>query len=122
MNNKLISLVLITALSFQCFIKLGVIGYYNLNIEYIIKELCENKNKPELKCNGKCFLKKKMSEADKTEKESKVVIKQVEFQVIIPQSQLLLNAEYIVFENPLREITDLYSHNLNTRIFHPPLI
>jgi hypothetical protein len=63
-----------------------------------------------------------MSEADKTEKESKVVIKQVEFQVIIPQSQLLLNAEYIVFENPLREITDLYSHNLNTRIFHPPLI
>jgi len=122
MNNKLISLVLITALSFQCFIKLGVIGYYNLNIEYIIKELCENKNKPELKCNGKCFLKKKMSEADKTEKESKVVIKQVEFQVIIPQSQLLLNAESIVFENPLREITDLYSHNLNTRIFHPPLI
>ena len=116
------SLVLIIALSFQCFIKLGIIGYYNLNITYIIKELCENKSKPELKCNGKCYLKKKMTEADKSEKESKEIIKQVEFPVIIPQNQLLLNAEYVVFENPLTEITDLYSHNINTRIFHPPLI
>lgn len=116
------SLVLITALSFQCFIKLGVIGYYNLNIEYIIKELCENKNKPELKCNGKCFLKKKMSEADKAEKETKEVIKQVEFAVILPHKQLILNGDYIDFENSLTEIINLYSHNLNNRIFHPPLI
>ncbi len=30
--------------------------------DYIIKNLCENKNKPELKCNGKCYLKKMITE------------------------------------------------------------
>ena len=115
-------MTLIMALSFQCLIKLGLIGYYNLNIEYIIKELCENKSKPELKCNGKCYLKKKLTEADKAEKESKEIIKQVEFPVVLPHNQHLLHAEYIEFINPLTEITDLYTHNINTRIFHPPLI
>lgn len=29
---------------------------YVLNYEYISTELCENKDKPELECNGKCYL------------------------------------------------------------------
>lgn len=122
MKNKLISLTLIMALSFQCLIKLGVISYYNLNIKYITEKLCENKSKPELKCNGKCFLKKKLTEADKAEKETKEVIKQVEFPVIIPHNQLLFNAAYLIFEKPVSELCNLYSHKLNTKIFHPPLV
>lgn len=37
--------------------------YYNLNQEYIINVLCENKSKPELKCKGKCFLKKELKKS-----------------------------------------------------------
>ena len=33
---------------------------YWMNRDYIAAELCENKDKPELDCNGKCHLKKEI--------------------------------------------------------------
>lgn len=122
MKYKLISLVLIMALSFQCLIKIGLISYYNINIEYIISELCENKDKPELNCKGKCYLKKKMGEADKAEKQSAEIFKQIEFPVFIPHFNLAINPEYILIENTIPELNNLYSHTLSNKIFHPPLV
>ena len=40
--------------------KIAIISYYGLNTNNIIKKHCINKVKPELKCNGKCYLKKKL--------------------------------------------------------------
>lgn len=39
---------------------IGQLTYYELNIDYIIETYCVNKDKPELKCNGKCHLAKKL--------------------------------------------------------------
>ena len=36
---------------------------YQTNKEYIASVLCENRNKPELACNGKCYLNKKIEES-----------------------------------------------------------
>ncbi|PKP15212.1 MAG: hypothetical protein CVU07_10940, partial [Bacteroidetes bacterium HGW-Bacteroidetes-23] len=36
---------------------------YVVNYDYISKELCENKAKPELECNGKCHLKAELANA-----------------------------------------------------------
>jgi hypothetical protein len=110
------------ALSFQCLIKLGLISYYSLNLSYIIKELCENRDKPELKCNGKCFLKKKMAQADKAEKQATEIFKQIEFPAFIPHKALSLTTEYIIIENSAIELQNLYSHTLSNKIFHPPLV
>jgi hypothetical protein len=33
---------------------------YQTNKEYIASVLCENRNKPEMACNGKCYLNKKI--------------------------------------------------------------
>ncbi|WP_196891516.1 hypothetical protein [Aureivirga marina] len=33
---------------------------YHVNKEYIVSVLCENRNKPSLACNGKCYLKKQL--------------------------------------------------------------
>lgn len=41
---------------------------YIVNYEYIVTELCENKEKPELKCNGKCHLAKELAKASESEK------------------------------------------------------
>ncbi|WP_346883479.1 hypothetical protein [uncultured Algibacter sp.] len=35
---------------------MGCVAYFELNIDYIIETYCINKEKPELKCNGKCHL------------------------------------------------------------------
>ncbi len=109
-------------MSFQCLIKIGLISYYTLNIEYIIAELCENKDKPELNCKGKCYLKKKMGEADKAEKQSAEIFKQIKFPVFIPYSNISISAEYILIENSIPELKNLYTHTPNIKIFHPPHI
>lgn len=35
---------------------------YQINYTYISQVLCENKDKPELECNGKCHLMKEMAD------------------------------------------------------------
>lgn len=35
--------------------------WYEINKTYVATQLCENTNKPELHCDGKCYLKKKIS-------------------------------------------------------------
>jgi len=42
----------------------GTIAYFHLNREYIAKVLCENRQRPELKCNGQCFLAKKLKQQE----------------------------------------------------------
>jgi hypothetical protein len=37
---------------------------YNLNKEYIVSTLCENRDKPELACNGKCYLQTKIEQSE----------------------------------------------------------
>jgi hypothetical protein len=39
----------------------GTIAYYQINKEYITRVLCENRDKPQLHCNGHCYLAKKLN-------------------------------------------------------------
>ena len=41
---------------------------YIINYDYISKVLCENKDKPSLKCCGKCHLKKELAKASEGDK------------------------------------------------------
>ncbi len=38
----------------------GVIAYYHANKDYIARVLCQNRDKPQLHCDGKCYLAKKL--------------------------------------------------------------
>ncbi|MBZ0326985.1 MAG: hypothetical protein K8F54_05225 [Altibacter sp.] len=38
---------------------------YVVNYNYIIEKLCENRDKPEMQCNGKCYLSKQLSKEAK---------------------------------------------------------
>ena len=42
----------------------GTIAYFHLHREYIAKVLCENRQRPELKCNGQCYLAKKLKQQE----------------------------------------------------------
>jgi len=43
---------------------------FYVNQDYIAKNLCVNRNKPEMHCNGKCHLTKKMNEEDRKDQEN----------------------------------------------------
>jgi hypothetical protein len=62
--NKIASLVLMLCLSCQLVLKLSIVAWFEINQEYIAATLCENKNKPELVCCGKCVLTKQLKKAD----------------------------------------------------------
>jgi len=38
--------------------QVGCYGYYQLNIDIIIEKYCENTDRPEMNCDGKCYLAK----------------------------------------------------------------
>ncbi len=65
------SYLLLFSLAFRPLYNLGYVAYFELNIDYVIETYCINKEKPKLKCNGKCHLAKQLafsSEAENTEK------------------------------------------------------
>jgi hypothetical protein len=47
--------------------KAGYIIYWKANQAYIAETFCENKNKPQMHCNGKCYLNKQLKKADEAE-------------------------------------------------------
>lgn len=65
----LYSLVLATLL--PTFSQWGMIAYFQINKEYITRVLCENRDKPQLHCDGKCYLAKRLkAQQDKHDKET----------------------------------------------------
>lgn len=49
----------------------GVIAHYQLNKEYITRVLCENKDRPDLHCDGKCYLARRLrAQQDRQDKET----------------------------------------------------
>ena len=100
---------------------------YILNYDYIAKVLCENKAKPELKCNGKCHLMKqlaKASETEKSEQKDKKSNVKVEWEIpfVLPEIEsinLQIKPTYFIL-TPF--YTNQYSYTLNTSFFHPPTV
>jgi hypothetical protein len=53
---------------------------YYANYDYIANVLCENKDKPYLECNGKCYLEKQLNKANHTDHDHKSTIPQIDFE------------------------------------------
>lgn len=61
-----LAILWIVLISVQSFYQGLIYTYYVLNKDYIVAQLCENKTKPELRCDGKCHLKKVLQVSKKT--------------------------------------------------------
>ncbi|MEP7171729.1 MAG: hypothetical protein ABI855_20315 [Bacteroidota bacterium] len=65
--KSLISCLLIVAVSLITVSKSVICFSYVLNKDFISNHLCENRNNPQLHCNGKCHIIKKLTEENKRE-------------------------------------------------------
>ncbi len=69
--RPLISYILLFAVLLPTLSPWGTIAYYHANKDYIAKVLCENRSRPELHCDGTCYLAKKLkAQQDKQDKET----------------------------------------------------
>lgn len=94
MRIVIIYIWLITSI-LPTFSQWGTIAYYQINKEYITRVLCQNRDKPQLHCNGKCYLAKKLKE--RQEKQNQETSEQIQR---IPSLQLftspIISFEFLV--------------------------
>ncbi|GAB3960368.1 hypothetical protein GCM10028805_57850 [Spirosoma harenae] len=75
--RSLLTYILLIAVLLPSISPWGTIAYYHLNKDYIARVLCENRNKPQLHCDGKCYLAKRLkAQQDKHDKETTERIQQ----------------------------------------------
>jgi hypothetical protein len=63
-SKRYLSIALLFCFLTPLFLKVGILSNYLVQYKYYVDVLCENKNKPELKCNGKCQLAKELKTVD----------------------------------------------------------
>lgn len=110
----------------QTFSKWAVVIEYNLNRNYVAKNLCINKVKPKLHCNGKCQMMKKLAEEEKQNSSSntnsniKIKIQEQLFSNKMNKLALPVVAFITLSYN---EEQPLLKHNAPAAsIFHPPAL
>jgi hypothetical protein len=102
---------------------------FYMNQKEIVAIECENKNRPELSCNGKCYLAKQLAKADneleqkKSEQKNRIsVLKSLETEIFYFQAPcfcLSLSSEILekqLFWNKSNEPTQSYIPSID----HPP--
>ena len=102
----------------------GAVAYYRVNQDYIAKNLCENRDKPMLNCNGQCYLAKQLKAAE--EKEQKSNSERLEK---MPEVVLAFQAIQPIFKVTFLQISVVEVHfatpsfvvsNDTKGFFHPP--
>lgn len=59
--RRILAFLLATLIFVQAFYNLGLTVYWLANRAYIASAICENRKRPELHCDGKCYLKKRLA-------------------------------------------------------------
>ena len=112
-------LLLFSLLTANCSSLLVFLGF-EANQNYIAKELCENKDKPEMHCDGKCYLMKKLKQAEEKEKNQSRAAQKVHFQeaLITHKTNFNFLPQLIKVIKPVELPFALPRHS--AAIFHPP--
>ncbi len=123
--RQCISTLMVFLVVWQLLLKGGVLVWYELNQTYIANELCENRDRPELACNGKCILMQRLQAAeqerrDAQERPLRIVEKLELAQFIIkeiPISNLVFSQNTIQPQAP--DVSIIKSACCST-VFQPP--
>ena len=104
--------------------------HYELNKAEITARYCENKNRPELHCNGQCYLAKQLQKADSAlqakEQEQQnhldlgAKIFSEQFYLSNEAQFLALQPLFVQAQKETLSKTILYSFNYISNCFHPP--
>ncbi len=95
--------------------------HYEMNVEEITEAFCINKDRPELKCNGKCHLKKQLITDDTRDENNPSRIEYLpEIQLFVKTAGTTINPVIRIFKNNFPALTDSYHYISWYDIFHPP--
>jgi len=94
--------------------------------DYIKNELCENKDVPELQCNGKCHLKKELAKASNSDNNSEKSHHYTAEQTIVFFQNISHNYVLFFSNNDKLKINtgynNSYTYYYSNFVFQPPLV
>lgn len=98
---------------------------YHSNYDYIANVLCENRDRPYLECNGKCYLEKQLKKTNHENHEHKSTVPQINFDdyPISPLEQYsyqIKDFKEFDFEKQFVELQ--ISQEYQTSLFKPPQV
>lgn len=99
---------------------------YALNYDYIVNELCENRDEPEMQCNGKCYLTKQLAKESSGKEENPFSNRTGKTE--IPQILIFERITEFVFNlkcdsdsvEGIAYNANLYNTLFTSKILHPP--
>ncbi|MBA4853416.1 hypothetical protein [Emticicia sp. BO119] len=123
---KQIALVFLSlALVVKSFIVPFICLDYELRKDFIIKNYCVNKNKPELHCDGKCFLAKKIQAQTEKEEQSALqnfIYRLLEINTFEIQNDFDFTNMVDIRDSSVRNyaFTENNTIDFSSSVFHPP--
>jgi hypothetical protein len=111
-------LTLFTANCAQLFVYAG----FELNQKYIATELCVNRDKPQMHCNGKCYLMRKLKQAEQKEKAHENENQRPVLQPGVIVEQISLNAPVFTISTCTRAELRINLPQHFISIFQPPQV
>lgn len=102
---------------------------YEIRKEYIVKNICVNRSKPQLHCDGKCYLAKRLAENQKKEEKAAETnfLANLVYQVMGGNDENWhLGAPSIILADRQKQRfyyhTPLLGRIVCDNVFHPPLV
>jgi len=94
---------------------------YVINQDYIAEYLCINKDKPEMHCNGKCYLMEMLADENQEKKQNLPAIDLREYPIgFVQVLHLPAQVELSVSTTRTTTYIEQYSYLFNHTLFHPP--
>jgi len=120
MLNRIAVIFLIVALMACNFSRFFIYAGFELNQKYIAENLCVNKSKPWLHCNGKCYFMKKIKQA-----QDKEASEEGQSQKNLFQDAYFAQTTSVIFHTRLLQVMTIPNNHADlpvicTPIFRPP--
>ena len=127
-HKNYIALLLLMLISVKTILVPVVYLDFELRKDYIIQNLCENRFKPQLKCNGQCYLAKKLHKiaednaTKETQKQSQSMKKIMEE---VFETTPLFSCDWTMVEPAPKSIYSFQLARFQSvafSVFHPPIV
>ena len=120
--KRLVAIFALVGILLQTFSQVVILGQYYANKDYIAKNLCENRNKPSMHCDGKCCLKKKLAKEGKEQAPNSRNQKSEQVVNLFYANTKFEVKHFVTSEIPNKYFTynDLRTSSFHSSVFHPP--
>lgn len=124
-KKKIIGLSLLVSVALKMLMAPIIFANYELRKDFIINNYCVNKNRPEMHCDGKCYLAKQIKKADQDDEKQATNRFISELFSIESISGKPIDVYFSVIPFITKTLSYIYSTNCfyykaYSSIFHPP--